>query len=128
VASTEAPIGCHFSIQDSGKEKRGKTKTWFLNESKAEWNKVFDNVDACVTPVLSWEHLESNGRKLIVDVNGEKQIRPAPLLSRTPAKPGAQEPEIGDHTEDILSEWLSPTQIDQLRTVGAINGAKKARL
>ncbi len=89
---------------------------------------MFDNVDACVTPVLSWEHLDSNGRKLIVDVNGEKQIRPAPILSRTPAAPGAQEPEIGDHTEDILLEWLKPKDIDRLRSIGAINGAKKARL
>ena len=75
-------------------------------------------MDACVTPVLSWEHLETNGRNLIVDVNGEKQIRPAPLLSRTPAVAGSQEPEVGDNTEEVLAEWLSPAQIDQLRTLG----------
>jgi crotonobetainyl-CoA:carnitine CoA-transferase CaiB-like acyl-CoA transferase len=75
--------------------------------------------------VLSWEHIDP---KLVVDVNGEKQIRPAPLLSRTPAVAGAQEPEIGYHTEEILSEWLIPAQIQQLRDFGAISGAKKSRL
>jgi alpha-methylacyl-CoA racemase len=106
----------------------------FKSKSQAEWSRVFDKEDACVTPLLTWEHLESHphtgaaGRGLVVDVNGEKQIAPAPRLLRTPATPGAQEPETGEHTEEVLSRWLSQSQIDQLRAHGAIAGAKRSRL
>ena len=106
----------------------------FKSKSQAEWTRVFEGQDACVTPVLTWEHLESHphtgtaGRGLVVDVNGEKQIRPAPVLMRTPATAGRQEPEVGEHTEEVLSQWLTPAQIEQLRNFGAIAGAKRSRL
>ncbi len=106
----------------------------FKTKSQAEWARVFDGQDACVTPLLTWEHLDSHphtgpaGRGLVVDVGGEKQIRPAPRLMRTPAVAGKQEPETGEHTEEVLAQWLTQPQIDELRSQGAIAGAKRSRL
>ena len=78
----------------------------FKTKSQSDWAKIFSNSDACVTPVVNWKNLEDDphakARGLLIDCDGERQISPAPLLSRTPARPGAQEPEVGAHTEEIL--------------------------
>ncbi len=113
-------------------QQKRRFSALFKKKTQAEWAKIFDGVDACVTPLLTWDGLEktsaSAGRPLVVDVNGEKQIRPAPVLSRTPAVAGQAEPEVGEHTEEVLGEWMTPAQIEQLRAFGVIAGARKPRL
>ncbi|MEV4320347.1 CaiB/BaiF CoA-transferase family protein [Actinocrispum sp. NPDC049592] len=60
----------------------------FLEHPREHWEKVFTVLDACVTPVLSFEeaavhpHLTSRGT--ITRIGGVAQPAPAPRFSRTP--------------------------------------------
>lgn len=101
----------------------------FKSKPQSAWLKIFGETDACVTPVLKWDDLETNehtgpkGRNLVVDVGGEKQIRPAPVLSRTPGvAEGKEEPEVGANTREVLSGFLSKQVIDDLALKGIIAG------
>jgi alpha-methylacyl-CoA racemase len=50
----------------------------FLNKTRSEWEKVFDNTDACCTPVLDYKELET-------DVSREGDQRPAVTLRTSPS-------------------------------------------
>ncbi|KAI8335721.1 CoA-transferase family III domain-containing protein [Chlamydoabsidia padenii] len=72
---------------------KARFATLFASKTQLEWTRIFDGTDACVTPVLSTE--ESH------------PPQPAPLLSRTPARPVDEtHPSFlqgGAHTIQILS-------------------------
>jgi len=57
--------------------------------TRDEWTAVFENVDACVTPVLTWdeaaEHPHNTARGTFVRPDGTLQPEAAPRLSRTPS-------------------------------------------
>lgn len=61
----------------------------FRQHPRDHWSRVFENSDACVSPVLTVAeamddpHMQS--REVFVDVDGVRQPAPAPLFSRTPA-------------------------------------------
>ena len=82
----------------------------FQSKTQAQWCEVFDNTDACVTPVLSWEeapdypHNKQHG-SFMKEPGGGLVPRPAPTLSRTPAndQPGPM-PGPGEHTSKVLQE------------------------
>ena len=64
----------------------------FLTRTRAEWTAIFENTDACVTPVLSpWEapeHPHHVARDSFVEVDGLVQPAPSPRFSRSkPATP-----------------------------------------
>ncbi|NXS94974.1 AMACR racemase, partial [Jacana jacana] len=99
-----------LSYSDWPKMKK-KFASVFAQKTQAEWCKIFDGTDACVTPVLSLDdapsHQHNKERSSFIK-NDEEEIspRPAPLLSRTPAVPSLQRnPLIGEHTEEILQEY-----------------------
>lgn len=108
----------------------------FASKSQAEWSKIFDGTDACVTPVLSFEEVSSHHHNrerasFILDASGQESPRPAPLLSRTPAEPGvALEPAVGEHTVEVLQEYgFRPSDIDQMLAAGIVEcNALKAKL
>nr|XP_028604305.1 alpha-methylacyl-CoA racemase isoform X1 [Podarcis muralis] len=99
----------------------------FSKKTQAEWCEIFDDVDACVTPVLAFDaaashpHNKERGSFL---KNDQEEIspRPAPLLSRTPATPSSKrDPFIGEHTEDILLDYgFSKEEISQLHSLQVI--------
>jgi alpha-methylacyl-CoA racemase len=70
-------------------ELRSTLEASFRTRSRDEWAEVFDNTDACVTPVLSLDevpahpHLAARGSFGLVD--GMPAASPAPRFSRTPA-------------------------------------------
>ncbi|XP_026504828.1 alpha-methylacyl-CoA racemase [Terrapene carolina triunguis] len=83
----------------------------FSKKTQAEWCRIFDGTDACVTPVLSldevalYQHNKERG-SFIKNDQEEISPRPSPLLSRTPATPSSRrDPFIGEHTEEILLEF-----------------------
>ncbi len=62
----------------------------FASKTQEEWCRVFDDVDACVTPILTAEEAAQHphNRKLgtfFEADDGSMQPNPAPVLSRTPA-------------------------------------------
>ncbi|NWS84518.1 AMACR racemase, partial [Toxostoma redivivum] len=92
-------------------EMKKKFASIFAQKTQAEWCSIFDNTDACVTPVLSLDdaasHQHNKERGSFIKNNqGETSPRPAPVLSRTPAVPSCKrDPFIGEHTEEILLEY-----------------------
>ncbi|HET6966551.1 MAG TPA: CaiB/BaiF CoA-transferase family protein [Acidimicrobiales bacterium] len=84
--------------------------TIFLSRTRDEWEEVFDGTDACVTPVLEMDELAGHphhqGRGFLETVNGVPQPVPVPRLSATPGRVGGPSPETGQHTAEILTEWL----------------------
>ncbi|XP_057305605.1 alpha-methylacyl-CoA racemase-like [Hydractinia symbiolongicarpus] len=95
--------------------KRFKTKT------QAEWVAIFENVDACVTPVLTLDeaHIHPHNvqnKTYMKNSKGGFEPCPAPMLSRTPGiSKHRRDPCMGEHTVEILTEeGFSATEIDDL--------------
>uniref|UniRef100_A0A7M4FDS3 Alpha-methylacyl-CoA racemase n=1 Tax=Crocodylus porosus TaxID=8502 RepID=A0A7M4FDS3_CROPO len=98
-----------FSVSDWPEMKKVFADI-FSQKTQAEWCRIFDGTDACVTPVLSIEdaasHVHNKERGSFIK-NDQEEIspRPSPLLSRTPATPSlGRDPCTGEHTEEILLE------------------------
>jgi alpha-methylacyl-CoA racemase len=83
----------------------------FAARTRDEWNAVFLNVDACVTPVLGFEeapaHPHMSARMTHVERDGLLQPSPAPRLSRTPGEIKGPPPRSGDGGLEMLDRWLS---------------------
>ncbi|XP_048360122.1 alpha-methylacyl-CoA racemase [Sphaerodactylus townsendi] len=117
-------------------EMKKKFADLFSKKTQAEWCGIFDNTDACVTPVLSFDdvalHPHNKQRGAFLK-NDQEEIspRPSPLLSRTPATPSSKrDPFIGEHTEEILLDYgFSKEEIAQLKSLKVIESNKpKANL
>ncbi|KAH0627870.1 hypothetical protein JD844_008408 [Phrynosoma platyrhinos] len=99
----------------------------FSTKTQAEWCAIFDDIDACVTPVLTLDaaasHPHSKERGSFLK-NDQEEIspRPSPILSRTPAVPSSKrDPLIGEHTKEILLEYgFSKEEISQLLSLKVI--------
>lgn len=96
----------------------------FATRTRAQWQEVFDERDACVTPVLSLAEAaaspELRERRTYVEWGGVAQPAPAPRLSASPAIP---EERAGwcAHTDRILAGLgFSPEEIVALRERGVV--------
>ena len=81
----------------------------FMTKSRAEWEAVFEQSDACFAPVLSPSevatHPHTAARGTVVTINGVVQAQAAPRFSRTEAKAGVP-CHSGQHSVDeILLSW-----------------------
>jgi alpha-methylacyl-CoA racemase len=81
----------------------------FMTRTRDEWADQFVDVDACVSPVLTFgeavshPHLKSRGT--FVDVAGIQQPAPAPRFSRsTPGVPSPP-PQLDGDRDAVLAEW-----------------------
>jgi alpha-methylacyl-CoA racemase len=91
------------------RELRDRIAARFLPRTRAEWEALFAETDACVAPVLTWReamahpHLQARGAFETVD--GIPQPVPAPRFSRTPGtlRHGPHAP--GADTEEVLRDW-----------------------
>jgi len=94
---------------------RGKTRD--------EWVKLFDGVDACVTPVLEYDEaplLEMHRERGGFD-SSTGMPNPAPKLSRTPAERDARQP-VSSITQTVLTELgYSSDEIRKLQDDGVID-------
>ncbi|MVW72817.1 CoA transferase [Bordetella sp. 15P40C-2] len=67
--------------------------------------------DTCFAPVLSMaqapSHPQMTARGTFVEVDGVVQPAPAPRFSKTPSRIRRGPPSPGEHTEEVLCEWLS---------------------
>lgn len=86
--------------------------TAFLGRSREEWTEVFDDSDACVTPVLStteaatWPQLASRGT--LSQENGSLQAAPAPRFPACEQPLPGPPPKPDQHREEILRELSYP--------------------
>jgi alpha-methylacyl-CoA racemase len=83
----------------------------FARRTRDEWAKLFENSDACVTPVLSLAeaprdpHLAARGT--LVELHGITQAAPAPRFSKHPQRTLPTAPPMTDaHRAAIVAEWL----------------------
>ena len=82
----------------------------FGGRTREEWTAIFADGDACVAPVLSLAEAPSDpqlaARLTYVDRDGVVQPAPAPRFSRTPAELTTPPAEPGEHTAQVLADWL----------------------
>lgn len=121
-----------FSQTDDQEKQREQFKKVFLTKTRDEWVQVFQDLDACVTPMLSvaeaaqHPHNKSKDSFLHGDI-ADLQSGPAPRLSRTPGIHKQRPlPEIGQHTVEVLTEiGYSSSEISNLIKSGALFQASK---
>lgn len=120
----------------NNEECKKKFQETFLTKTQEEWCQVFDNLDACVTPVLDINTLEKHEyyqikKSITRDSNDMMVPEPQPKLSRTPGRSVSQEPPTlpGQHTIEILTELgYSKKQIDELQRKGCVHANQKSNL
>lgn len=82
----------------------------FRDRTRREWEQIFDGTDACVAPVLELHELAGHphhqARGFVETHHGIPQPAPVPRLSATPGAVGGEPPRTGQHTDEILHEWL----------------------
>ncbi len=97
----------------------------FRTRTRDEWEEVFSESDACVTPVLSLteapQHPHNVARGVFVEIDGVMQPGPAPRFSRTTnAVPRPPVPP-GTDTDQVLFELgLVESDIADLRAAGVV--------
>lgn len=117
-------------------ESKRKFEEVFLTKSQEEWCKVFDSIDACVTPVLEFDNIDkykyhSSGTSYFRNDENVIVPTPAPKLSRTPGVSVNNNslPKPGQHTIEILKELgYNKTEITNLITNGHVYAYKKSSL
>jgi alpha-methylacyl-CoA racemase len=82
----------------------------FLRRTRDEWAALFDGVNACVTPVLSFGeapgHPQLSASGTYIDVEGVLQPAPTPRFSRTPSPKPRPAPHPDKHNDDARKLWL----------------------
>jgi alpha-methylacyl-CoA racemase len=98
----------------------------FLTRSRDEWCQVMEGTDICFAPVLSMEeaarHPHNVQRSTFVEVAGITQPAPAPRFERTTAEIQRPPAHTGQHTDEVLAEWLGADaeRIAALRSNGTV--------
>jgi alpha-methylacyl-CoA racemase len=97
----------------------------FKTKTQAQWCTIFDEVDACVTPVLApsdaQDHPHNAARRVFVDVDGITQPAPAPRFSRTPAGIRRGAPAPGQLGQVALEDWGVDAELTKLtRRLGVL--------
>ena len=82
----------------------------FATRTRDEWTEEFADSDACVAPVLglgeATRHPHLVARGTFVEHGGVVQPAPAPRFSGTPGALDRLPPAAGQHTDEVLAEWL----------------------
>ncbi|WP_199576868.1 CaiB/BaiF CoA transferase family protein [Bordetella bronchiseptica] len=104
---------------------RARLAALFATQPRDHWAALFEDSDACVTPILDWREAAHHGhaaaRGAYVDVEGVTQPAPAPRLSATPAREPAAAPAVGAHSVEVLREWgMAPERVASALDSGLI--------
>ena len=81
-------------------------------KSRDEWCEIMEGTDVCFAPVLSLEEAPSHphnvARETFVELDGHLHPAPSPRFQNVPNRPDRPAPRPGEHTEEVLREWISP--------------------
>jgi len=100
----------------------------FLTKTRDEWCGIMEGTDVCFAPVLTMSeasrHPHNVARSTFVEVAGVPQPAPAPRFSRTTAEIQRPPAHAGQHTDEVLTDWLGLDEaaIAGLRAAGAVAG------
>jgi alpha-methylacyl-CoA racemase len=103
-----------MAADDADPEVRRRLGDIFKTRTRAEWQALFNDTDACVTPVLSLDeittHPQTAASETFTQIDGVVHPNPAPRFSRTvPAKPARHSLEAADAK---LEAWgLAPADV-----------------
>lgn len=118
---------------DSFEENKKLFASIFIQKTQKEWCDIFEELDACVAPVLTLDeapkHLHNLQRQTFV--NSKEIPAPSPKLSRTPALSTATKssPQLGEHTQIILKYLnYSDEEIADLEREGVIGIYRMGKL
>jgi alpha-methylacyl-CoA racemase len=98
----------------------------FRSKTRDEWCEIMEGTDACFAPVLSMdeaiEHPHNVARGGFVERFGVMQPAPAPRFSATPAELDLPPAHAGQHTEEVLADWLGldEAKISELKSSGTV--------
>jgi alpha-methylacyl-CoA racemase len=103
----------------------------FVSRTRDEWCEALEDTDACVSPVLDMVeasgHPHNVARGTFFHRGGAVHVAPAPRLSRTPPRPGADH-RPGDATCRVLARaGFDGAEIDRLLAEGIVAQADEAR-
>ena len=97
----------------------------FRTRTRDEWAAVFDDVDACVAPVMRLTeaagHPHVRARESLVTVDGVTQPAPAPRFSRTPGAIQGPPRNPGADTAGTLVDWgFDEDEVERLFAAGVV--------
>ncbi|WP_104104746.1 CaiB/BaiF CoA-transferase family protein [Arthrobacter sp. 08Y14] len=93
--------------ESSWPELRRRISEAVKERTMREWAGIFDSLDACVSPVLTFDEAAQRHHKrgLYAELDGALQPAPAPRFSRTPARPPATPDENLLDVGELLASW-----------------------
>ena len=105
--------------------QRDKLAALFATKPRSHWEQLFEESDACVSPVLTLEESTSAPQLVARDVfvrrNGGFVPQPAPRLSRTRPEVAAEPPRPGQHTDEVLELLgVSGARREELLSLGVV--------
>lgn len=98
----------------------------FRSKTRDEWCEIMEGTDVCFAPVLTMreaaKHPHNVERQTFVEVAGLTQPAPAPRFSATPGEISRPPAHAGQHTDEVLGEWLGldTDAVAALREQGAV--------
>lgn len=111
-------------------ELKEELKRVFAQKTRAEWENLFADKDACCEPVLevgeNFSFRQAKERQMIsTSISEGKETHhlglPIKFSSASPPKPEAAAPKLGEHTGEILTELgIAQNRIDDFRDKGVI--------
>ena len=107
-------------------EMKERLAAIFATRTRDEWCAVMEGTDVCFAPVLTMQeatqHPHNVQRGTFTEVAGIVQPAPAPRFSRTAAEVQRPPAHVGQHTVEVLGEWLGmdDERISALRSSGAL--------
>lgn len=112
---------------DDNETAKELVKQRFKTRTQAEWTIVFENIDACVFPVLDWQtanqHPHNIERESFVNTkicDGGVVPSPAPKLNRTPAISSVMNKSPAGAVEVLLEAGYNERTIRELADDGAL--------
>jgi len=98
----------------------------FAGRSREEWCEIMEGTDVCFAPVLTMTeaaaHPHNVERGTFVENAGILQPAPSPRFSRTPGEIQRPPSHAGQHTDEVLGDWLGldDLTVGGLRDTGAV--------
>jgi alpha-methylacyl-CoA racemase len=98
----------------------------FKSKTRDEWCEIMEGTDVCFAPVLRMSeaaaHPHNVARGTFLERDGVVQPAPAPRFSATPGEVQRSPAHAGQHTDEVLGEWLDldGDGIGKLRADGAV--------
>jgi alpha-methylacyl-CoA racemase len=106
-------------------ELKARLAAAIARHTRDELQALFEDIDACVTPVLSLEeamrHPHNVARRVFIDVDGAPHNAPAPRFSRTPPATPRASQHGREATAAVLAEiGYRSAEIEELRRSGVV--------